>query len=426
MLILARRRRRPCLSRPRAWRDWRLASPRAPPRTPSARWGRFSGFSSNRRRAAWSAACRKAPSCTFASRVSLSSGGASWRLATPWTSRRSCSSAGVNVTRMVKRYEYAHWPQSNGAYRAQAKSIDATFGGTGLEDTTRGTSLRRRRESHGRGRLGSTHGVQTVTFADDVPFSDDDAADALDRIFNPASLATMGPGEIRAAWTSPNILRVILPEARRSGLCAAWRAVRADALAEALAGNTPDVPVREWVRPEDVELPEDFHLEFGGIDAWYPQDSGFSVDPRLRVRMGAETGAETETGVKISGRATSAGVNVWSSRRPARMARGTVRSRGVSSPWTRRDGPAFLASTRRISAPSTPPSPPRTPAARDEASIPRRAPSSTRRTRSPPTSPRATAPSPTPRSPRDENAVPFRIFAPRRVTTRTKRPARDR
>ena len=129
---------------------------------------------------------------------------------------------------------------------------------------------------------------------------------------------------------------------------------------------------------------------------------------------------------KSPARATSAGVNVWSSRRPARMARGTVRSRGVSSPWTRRDGPAFLASTRRISALSTPPSPPRTPTARRGFQFPRRAPSSTRRTRSPPTSPRATAPSPTPRSPRDENAVPFRIFAPRRVTTRTKRPARDR
>ena len=224
-----------------------------------------------------------------------------WRLATAADVETVVLVGGVNVTRMVKRYEYAHWPQSNGAYRAQAKSIDATLGGTGLEDTT---PAERRyvvgAKVTGEGVLDRRAGILTVTFSRDVPFSDDDAADA-DRIFNPASLATMGPGEIRAAWTSPNILRVILPEARRSGLCAAWRAVRADALADALAGNTPDVPVREWVRPEDVDLPEDFHLEFGGIDAWYPQDSGFSVDPRLRVRMGAETGAETETGVKISG-----------------------------------------------------------------------------------------------------------------------------
>ena len=224
-----------------------------------------------------------------------------WRLATAVDVETVVLVGGVNVTRMVKRYEYAHWPQSNGAYRAQAKSIDATLGGTGLEDTT---PAERRyvvgAKVTGEGVLDRRTGILTVTFSRDVPFSDDDAADA-DRIFNPASLATMGPGEIRAAWTSPNILRVILPEARRSGLCAAWRAVRADTLAEALAGNTPDVPVREWVRPEDVDLPEDFHLEFGGIDAWYPRDSGFSVDPRLRVRMGAETGAETETGVKISG-----------------------------------------------------------------------------------------------------------------------------
>ena len=81
-------------------------------------------------------------------------------------------------------------------------------------------------------------GILTVTFSRDVPFSDDDAADA-DRIFNPASLATMGPGEIRAAWTSPNILRVILPEARRSGLCAAWRAVRARRVGGCARGKHP-------------------------------------------------------------------------------------------------------------------------------------------------------------------------------------------
>ena len=228
-----------------------------------------------------------------------------WRLATAVDVETIVLVGGVNVTRTVKRYEYAHWPRSNGAYRAQAKSIDATLGGTGLEDTT---PAERRyvvgAKVVGEGVLDRRTGVMTVTFSHEVPFAAADAADA-DRIFTPASLATMGPGEIRATWTSPTILRVTLPEARQSGLCAAWRAVRAEVLAEALAGNTPDVPMREWTRPEDVDLPEDFNLEFGGLDAWYPADSGFSVEARLRVRMGAgtgaETGAETETRAVVSG-----------------------------------------------------------------------------------------------------------------------------
>ena len=117
-----------------------------------------------------------------------------WRLATAVDVETVVLVGGVNVTRMVKRYEYAHWPRSNGAYRAQAKSIDATLGGTGLEDTT---PAERRyvvgAKVTGEGVLDRRAGILTVTFSRDVPFSDDDAADA-DRIFNPASLATMGPG----------------------------------------------------------------------------------------------------------------------------------------------------------------------------------------------------------------------------------------
>ena len=89
----------------------------------------------------------------------------------------------------------------------------------------RGTSLRRRRESHGRGRLGSTHG----NFDGDVRTtcrSPTTTPPTLTESSTPRPSRRWAPGRSARRGRVRNILRVILPEARRSGLCAAWRAVR--------------------------------------------------------------------------------------------------------------------------------------------------------------------------------------------------------
>ena len=217
---------------------------------------------------------------------------------------------GLNVTRTVKRYQLTHAPEALGAYRAQAKSVDEDSFAPGvatLEDTT---PVERRyivgAIVSGAGVLDRRTGVISVTFTDPVPFGEPGAAPvAAAELLSPASRSLLGPGDARAAWANPRTLLLTLPPARESGFCAAWREVRAAALAHALRNNRPDVPVRLWTDPASVELPREMTVSWRAPESFYDAASGFQMERSIVVRI--DDARNAEAGVVIAGARVSGG-----------------------------------------------------------------------------------------------------------------------
>ena len=217
---------------------------------------------------------------------------------------------GLNVTRTVKRYQLTHEPEALGAYRVQAKSVDEDSFAPGvatLEDTT---PVERRylvgAMISGTGVLDRRTGVISVTFTDKVPYGEPGAApvDAA-ALLSQASLDLLGPGEVRVAWANPRTLLLTLPPARESGLCTAWREVRAAALAYALRNNRPDVPVRLWTDPASVELPREMTVSWRAPESFYDAASGFRMEKSVIVHI--DDARNAEAGVVIAGARVSGG-----------------------------------------------------------------------------------------------------------------------
>ena len=197
-----------------------------------------------------------------------------------------------------KRFKYEHYPKSNGVYRVEAQAFDA------LDDAAPGdapylvdpTPATRRyvvgAVVASEGALDRKTGVLTFDFDRDVPFGLRAIADAgssgspvLERpetVFSADALAVLGPlRELR--WLSPRRLRATLPDARESGLCAAWRARR-----DATPGS-----------------PDDLALAWNDPDAWFEYGSGFAMEPSVSVRVGGAPGSTGSTGSTGSGSSSS-------------------------------------------------------------------------------------------------------------------------
>ena len=228
---------------------------------------------------------------------------------------------GLNVTRMVKRFQFLHSPEAPGAYRAQAKAVDEDSfagGAATLEDTT---PVERRyivgAIVSGTGVLDRRTGVISVTFTNAVPFGEAGAAPVgAETLLSPASLDLLGPGAVRVAWANPRTVLLTLPPARESNLCAAWRAVRETALALALRENRPDVPVRLWTDPQSVRLPSEMTVSWRAPEEWYDVSSGFQMEETASVYMSDARNDEAD--VVIAGARVFGGCQAMSLRAVAR------------------------------------------------------------------------------------------------------------
>jgi len=217
---------------------------------------------------------------------------------------------GLNVTRVVKRYQLLHAPEALGAYRAQAKSVDEDSFAPGMDALEDTTPVERRyivgAIVSGAGALDRRTGVISVTFTDPVPYGEAGAAPvAADALLSRTSLNLLGPGDVRVAWANPRTMQLTLPPARESSLCAAWREVRASALAYALRNNRPDVPVRLWTDPASVALPAEMTVSWRAPETWYDAASGFQMEESVVVTI--DDARNAEAGVVIAGARVSGG-----------------------------------------------------------------------------------------------------------------------
>jgi hypothetical protein len=217
---------------------------------------------------------------------------------------------GLNVTRTVKRYQLLHEPEALGAYRAQAKSVDEDSFAPGMDALEDVTPVERRyivgAIVSGTGVLDRRTGVISVTFTDPVPYGEPGAAPVdAQTLLSRTSLDLLGPGDVRVAWANPQTVLLTLPPARESGLCAAWREVRAEALAYALRNNRPDVPVRLWTDPGSVALPTEMTISWRAPEAWYDVASGFQMEKSVVLTIDDTLNAEA--GVVIAGARVSGG-----------------------------------------------------------------------------------------------------------------------
>mgnify|MGYP006132920303 CR=1 FL=1 len=217
---------------------------------------------------------------------------------------------GLNVTRLVKRFQLIHDPDQLGAYRAQAKSVDEDSfapGMAALEDTT---PVERRyivgAVVTGSGVLDRRTGVISVTFTDPVPYGEPGAeAVAASTLLSDESQALLGPGDVRVAWVNQRTVLLTLPHARESSLCTRWRSVRSTALAYALRNNRPDVPIRLWTDPKDVVLPTTMQISWKNPFEWYDVTSGFQMTKVVTVFI--DDNKRQDAGVVISGARVSGG-----------------------------------------------------------------------------------------------------------------------
>ena len=217
---------------------------------------------------------------------------------------------GLNVTRTVKRYQLLHEPEALGAYRAQAKSVDEDSFAPGMDALEDVTPVERRyivgAIVSGTGVLDRRTGVISVTFTDPVPYGEPGAAPVdAPALLSQTSLNLLGPGDVRVAWANPRTVLLTLPPARESGLCAAWREVRAEALAYALRNNRPDVPVRLWTDPASVALPTEMTISWRAPEAWYDVASGFQMETSVVLTI--DDARNAEAGVVIAGARVSGG-----------------------------------------------------------------------------------------------------------------------
>ena len=217
---------------------------------------------------------------------------------------------GLNVTRVVKRYQLLHAPEALGAYRAQAKSVDEDSFAPGMDALEDTTPVERRyivgAIVSGAAVLDRRTGVISVTFTDPVPYGEAGAAPvAADALLSSTSLDLLGPGDVRVAWANPRTMQLTLPPARESSLCAAWREVRASALAHALRNNRPDVPVRLWTDPDSVALPTEMTVSWRAPETWYDAASGFQMEESVVVTI--DDARNAEAGVVIAGARVSGG-----------------------------------------------------------------------------------------------------------------------
>ena len=189
--------------------------------------------------------------------------------AQPWGSWRQAS-----PTR--EGYVYTHYPKENGIYRFEAKAVDGGLGAT-LEDTT---PVYRRyivgARITAKGALDRARGVIDIAFSSPVPTDRVKPED----VFDEASLAKLGPGALKIDWFNSTRLRVILPPAEKSNVCAAWRDARTAAV-EASAAP-----------------PTDLRVTLKDANTYFAADSGFEVDGDVDVAMGPSAGA---TPVNVAG-----------------------------------------------------------------------------------------------------------------------------
>ena len=189
--------------------------------------------------------------------------------AQPWGSWRQAS-----PTR--EGYVYTHYPKENGIYRFEAKAVDGGLGAT-LEDTT---PVYRRyivgARITAKGALDRARGVIDIAFSSPVPTDRVKPED----VFDETSLAKLGPGALKIDWFNSTRLRVILPPAEKSNVCAAWRDARTAAV-EASAAP-----------------PTDLRVTLKDANTYFAADSGFEVDGDVDVAMGPSAGA---TPVNVAG-----------------------------------------------------------------------------------------------------------------------------
>ena len=189
--------------------------------------------------------------------------------AQPWGSWRQAS-----PTR--EGYVYTHYPKENGIYRFEAKAVDGGLGAT-LEDTT---PVYRRyivgARITAKGALDRARGVIDIAFSSPVPTDRVKPED----VFDETSLAKLGPGALKIDWFNSTRLRVILPPAEKSNVCAAWRDARTAAVAASAAP------------------PTDLRVTLKDANTYFAADSGFEVDGDVDVAMGPSAGA---TPVNVAG-----------------------------------------------------------------------------------------------------------------------------